>query len=52
MAFTRIDLLPHNDLEERNAARERWGTDEGREISERITELIRKGASEDFLQYD
>jgi hypothetical protein len=51
MSFIRLDLLPTNP-EERGKARDRWETDEGRELHERISELIRNGAGEDFLQWD
>jgi hypothetical protein len=50
MAFHRIDLLPRYDLDERRKARSRWETEEGRALQEKIINLIRKGAGEDFLQ--
>lgn len=52
MTFSRIDLLPLNDSEERQKARDRWEDDKGRELSDKIVDLIRAGAGEDFLQYD
>ncbi|MGH6666150.1 MAG: pentapeptide repeat-containing protein [Pseudolabrys sp.] len=52
MAFQRIDLLPRYDPAARNKARSRWEDEEGRSLSETITEKIRKGAGEDFLQWD
>jgi hypothetical protein len=50
MSFTRIDLLPRFDSQRRQQVRERWETDAGRELFERIISLIRQGAGEDFLQ--
>ena len=52
MSFSRIDLLPLNNVGEGKIARERWNTEEGRELSERIAVLIRNGGGEDFLQND
>ncbi len=50
MSFTRIDLLPHFDLQRRQQVRQRWKDDTGRALFERIIILIREGAGEDFLQ--
>ena len=52
MTFQRIDLLPRYDLSERNRVRSRWESEEGRSLQERIVDKIRKGAGEDFLQWD
>jgi Pentapeptide repeats (9 copies) len=52
MTFQRIDLLPRYDLDARNKVRSRWKSDEGTALQEKIIELIRKGAGEDFLQWD
>jgi hypothetical protein len=50
MAFQRIDLLPRYDLDERRKTRSRWENEEGTALHEKIIDLIRKGAGEDFLQ--
>jgi hypothetical protein len=50
MAFQRIDLLPSYSHSERNAARERWGTDDGIQLSEKVHQMIRDGGGEDFLE--
>src|SRR5947209_13657315 len=52
MTFQRIDLLPRYDLAEGQKARSRWTDDAGEELHEKIVSLIRKGAGEDFLQWD
>lgn len=50
--FTPIYLLPQYNEAELNRYRDRWETDEGLETSQRVLELIRNGAGEDFLQWD
>jgi hypothetical protein len=50
MAFQRIDLLPRFDLNDRRKVRSRWQSEEGTPLQEKIIDLIRKGAGEDFLQ--
>src|SRR5258708_22292 len=50
MSFHRIDMLPAFDAERRTRVRTRW--DEAEEVKEKILERIRRGAGEDFLQWD
>jgi Pentapeptide repeats (8 copies) len=52
MTFQRIDLLPRYDPAARNKVQSRWEHDDGRSLCERVIEKIRKGAGEDFLQWD
>lgn len=52
MTFQRIDLLPRYELERRNEVRSRWEDRVGMALYEKIIEKIRKGAGEDFLQWD
>ena len=50
--FTRIDMLPLNDANERDRARSRWERAENIAQSEMIKEMIRAGAGEHFLEQD
>lgn len=50
--FTAIHLLPTVDLEKMDLYQQRWDKDKGPAIREKILELIRAGAGEDFLQWD
>jgi hypothetical protein len=52
MSFTRIDLLPSYDLEKKIHALDRWEDEAGTAIYKHVMDLIRKGAGEDFLQWD
>ena len=52
MNFSRIDLLPLYNANERRKSRERWEDDVGRGLYEQIIGKIREGAGEDFLQWD
>src|SRR5260370_19062776 len=52
MPFERIDLLPSYNIAEARKAWERWEAPEGRQLHEKIVGLIRKGAGEDFLQWE
>jgi hypothetical protein len=52
MSFNRIDLLPHHNFDEAKQARDRWESDAGRKLYDHIISLIRKGAGEDFLQWE
>ncbi|MBA4312877.1 MAG: hypothetical protein C0417_09630, partial [Chlorobiaceae bacterium] len=49
--FTPIHLLPQNTGGHRQY-KERWETDEGRILHDKILQLIRRGAGEDFLERD
>lgn len=49
--FQPIHLLNTN-IEELKKYQERWESDIGKHIQEKIIEEIKKGAGEDFLQYD
>ena len=50
--FTPIHLLPSVDLEKMERYQQRWGKDEGPALKDKILEMIREGAGEDFLQWD
>lgn len=50
--FVSIDRLPQFDPSKREQYRRRWEQQDGRRLSERVLELIRGGAGEDFLQRD
>lgn len=50
--FVSIDRLPQFDPAQRERYRRRWEQNEGRHLRERVLELIRAGAGEDFLQGD
>jgi hypothetical protein len=50
--FVSIDRLPQFDPAERERYRRRWEQHEGRALRDRVLELIRGGAGEDFLQSD
>jgi hypothetical protein len=52
MAFQRIDLLPSYDSAIAMTARQRWEDALGQAIHRKITDLIRGGAGENFLQYE
>ncbi|MEW6439267.1 MAG: pentapeptide repeat-containing protein [Pseudomonadota bacterium] len=52
MTFTRLDLLPNNDVKEARELRDRWQGEAGEAIYDRVMTLIRAGAGEDFLQYE
>ena len=48
--FTPLHRLPGFDALAAHESRRRWSTPQGHRDAERITELIRQGAGEDFLQ--
>jgi hypothetical protein len=52
MSFHRIDLMPSFDRQRARKVRERWESKDGRALHEKIVDLVRKGAGEDFLQWD
>ena len=52
MPFQRIDLLPSYDSAAAIKTRQRWEDAHGQAIHRKITDLIRGGAGEDFLQYE
>ena len=47
--FTPIHLLPQYDPEKERRYSERWNTDRGLVVKDKILDLIRKGGGEDFL---
>jgi hypothetical protein len=53
MSFNRIDLLPQYDFERKKRVQARWtDSEDGSALHSYILEKIRKGAGEDFLQWD
>lgn len=50
--FTPTHLLPQHSEQEQEKYQSRWQSEEGRALEEKITEMIREGAGEDFLQSD
>lgn len=50
--YTPLHLLPDAASPDSVKFKNRWETPEGRELHERIMQMIRKGAGEDFLQWD
>ncbi|MFZ2202566.1 MAG: hypothetical protein WAV56_04205, partial [Microgenomates group bacterium] len=50
--FQPIHLLPLYEPKERDRLQDRWNTTQGQKDKEHITELIKRGAGEDFLQGD
>jgi len=50
--FTPTHLLPRYDPSEAAKYQDRWDASEGQKIKEIVLEKIRKGAGEDFLQWD
>ncbi len=51
MPFHRIDVLPNYRAEKATCSRKRWAED-SEAVKDKVLDLIRKGAGEDFLQWD
>jgi hypothetical protein len=50
--FTPVHLLPRADPEKRGLYQRRWDYDSGPALRDKILQMIRDGAGEDFLQWD
>ena len=50
--FTPIHLLPRLENEKLDSYQQRWETEQGQALTEKIIQMIRNGAGEDFLQAD
>jgi hypothetical protein len=50
--YTPIHLLPRIDPEKRNLYQQRWEKEEGPALRDKILQMIRDGAGEDFLQWE
>lgn len=50
--FTPIDRLPSFNPDKQNEYRRRWEIGEGPRLQEKVLEMIRAGAGEDFLQWE
>ncbi len=50
--FTPIHLLPQFNTKELNIYRDRWNDTDGQRLRDKVLEMIRNGAGEDFLQRD